>query len=246
MDGTGRPEVRRYVAAWRADVPGPLIVSRDDDNQGWSWHELHTAIRSLPPGPARSERLKHYDALALLAVLMQHGDRKSQQQTLFCMDGLDLAAGDQKPPKSGSKKTWLFEHPGATACGQPAAAIEDTGATFGGAGRTSNGTSAKMDLDSWRHKHVFKHDSGACRGDLTISMVAGGDGEGDPVISEEGRLFLLEQLHRLTPDLVRAIFQASQVDRLSATPTPSVIEEWVTTFQDKVRQIEAQRCQPES
>ena len=176
---------------------------------------------------------------------MQHGDRKSKQQALFCMDGLDLAAGEQKPKSSG-KKTWLFEHQGAKACGQSAAVIEDSGATFGGAGRTSNGTSAKMHLDSWRHKPVFKHDSGACRGDLTVSMVAGDDGEGNPVISEEGRLFLLEQLHRLTPDHVRAIFKAAQVDRLSATPTPSAIEEWVTTFQDKVRQIEAQRCQPES
>ena len=44
---------------------------------------------------------------------------------------------------------------------------------------------------------MFKDaDPGHCRGDLTVSYT-GRAGEPDPVISEEGRRFLLEQLHRL-------------------------------------------------
>ena len=90
---------------------------------------------------------------------------------------------ERRPPRCS------FEHAGASACRRAAAAIVDAGATFGGAGKTSNGTTAKMNLESWRKKPVFEGGGDLCRGDLTISMAADG-GEGHPVISEEGRLFL--------------------------------------------------------
>ena len=73
--------------------------------------------------------------------------------------------------------------------------------------------------------------------------------EPHPVISEEGRRFLADQLQRLTPDHVRAIFRAARVDELggphAAHAAPdAVIDAWVGAFQDKVRQIDARRCQP--
>jgi hypothetical protein len=80
-----------------------------------------------------------------------------------------------------------------------------------------------------------------------------GDREGLDVkhCSEEGRRFLLEQLHRLTPDHVRAIFKAAHVDQLENARTAHRlpdgvrgIDAWVAAFQDKVHQIEARRCQP--
>jgi hypothetical protein len=65
---------------------------------------------------------------------------------------------------------------------------------------------------------VFTDDGrGDCRGDLTVSLNAGREGEPDPVISEEGRRFMIEQLHRLTPDHVRAFFSAAPVDQLGDT-----------------------------
>jgi hypothetical protein len=82
-------------------------------------------------------------------------------------------------------------------------------------------------------------------------MAARHDGERDPVISEEGRRFLLEQLQRLTPAHVRAIFTAARVDdlgkrsiRTKAAGATTATDEWVAAFQDKVHQIEARRCQP--
>ena len=109
-----------------------------------------------------------------------------------------------------------------------------------------------MDLAEWRRKTVFRTaDSGGCRGRLTVSLAAGRDGEGDPEISEDGRRFLLEQLHRLTPAHVRAIFGAARVEQLDRPRTaPSsvagvaALDEWVAVFEDKVRQIEIRNCQP--
>jgi hypothetical protein len=247
QEGTGTPRTRRYVGMLEGGVPGPVILSGANFAQGWSWLELDKAIQSLPASPERATQRTHFDALALLGVLMEHGDRKREQQSLYCGGTVDTAAGDAREM---SGRPTLFEHQGVSACPAPAVTIVDVGATFGGAGHTSSETTAKMNLAEWQKKAVFvKTDGGDCRGDLTVSLAAGHDGEGNPAISEEGRVFLLEQLHRLTPDHVRAIFRAARVDLLQpgdarGSTGEDAIEAWASAFQDKVRQIEAQRCQP--
>ena len=248
--GSGARTLRRYVAMWQLSVPGPRIVAGSDNDQGWTWTELDDAMKALPPGDERKRQRTHFNALTLLGVLIQHGDRKAEQHALYCLDDVDRTAGEVRAQgKSGAREV-LVEHPGATACRRAAAAMVDVGATFGGAGRTSNGTTAKMNLESWRKKPVFEPGGDVCRGDLTISMAADG-GEGHPIISEEGRLFLLEQLHRLTADHLRAIFEAARVDRIHSTSSghpedANPVPAWIAAFQDKVRQIEARRCRPES
>ena len=155
------------------------------------------------------------------------------------------------PAVAADKPLVLFENPGASACPTPAVTIVDVGATFGGAGRTSNDTTAKMDLEVWQRKPVFKDAShNECRGELTISLKAG-HGESNPVISEEGRRFLLDQLHRLTLDHVRAIFRAARVDLLgnphkAHAAADDAIDAWVAAFENKVREIEARRCESAS
>jgi hypothetical protein len=191
----------------------------------------------------------HFDALTLLGVFVQHGDRKSEQQRLYCASGVGTAAGEVIGTSIGASV--LLERRGAVACSTPAVAIADAGATFGGAGRTSSDATAAMNLEEWTHKRVFAEASGReCRGELTVSLKAGHDGEGNPLISEEGRRFLLEQLHRLGREHVRAIFRAGRVDDLksrSTHPTANGVDAigaWVDAFQDKVRQIEQRSCRP--
>jgi hypothetical protein len=250
MKGTGARRTRRYDAILQPRWPTP-ILSSDDVDEGWSWRELDTAIRSLPPGPERSRQRTHFDALTLLGVFMEHGDRKPEQQRLYCDGAVDTTAG-APTIASGDRPPMLFEQPNASACPASAVTIVDLGATFGGAGRGSRPATAKMNLEAWQRKPVFRnaHD-GECRGDLTVSLKAGRDGEPDPVISEEGRQFLIGQLHRLTPDHVRAIFAAARVDQIGDTPHTngfmrgvSAVDAWTAVFQDKVRQIESRRCQP--
>jgi len=178
---------------------------------------------------------------------MQHGDRKPEQQRLYCAEPFDATAGELRT--LSGRAVMLFERPGTVACPSSAVTILDAGLTFGGAGRTSNGRTATMNLTEWLDNPLFRTATGPeCHGHLTDSLKAGGGGEPNPVISEEGRRFLLEQLHRLTADHVRAIFTAARVDQLDAHGASSrgaeSISAWVAAFENKVRQIEARRCQP--
>jgi hypothetical protein len=251
MQGSGGRGTRRYVAAFQPHWPMPPILSSDNVDQGWSWLELDTAIRSLPLGPERTRRRTHFDALTLLGVFMQHGDRKPEQQRLYCAAPVDATGGEPRATGADTPRM-LFERPDNSLCLAPVATIVDVGATFGGAGHGSSATTAKMNVEAWRRESVFKDaEVGQCRGNLTVSYKAGHDGEPDPIISEEGRLFLLEQLHRLSPDHVRALFRAARVDQLDDGPRAGAaaangqsVDAWVTVFQDKVRQIETRHCQP--
>ena len=251
MTGEGARNAREYIAEISVYPPnGPTILSRHDRDQGWSWRELDEAINTLPAGPERTRQRLHFDALTLLGVFMQHGDRKPAQQGLFCDAPVDMAAGARETSKAPDLAAILLERPGTSACPKAAAVIVDVGATFGGAGRTSSNETAKMDLEAWRSRTVFRQeDGGTCRARLTVSLAAGRDGEGDPEISEDGRRFLLEQLSRLTPAHVRAIFTAARVDRLhrpGAAPSSgaglTAIDDWVAAFEDKVRQITTRHC----
>jgi hypothetical protein len=180
-----------------------------------------------------------------VGVFMQHGDRKSEQQRLYCGAPVDLAAGELSLDGAGPERV-LLERPGASACPTSAVTIADTGATFGSAGRTSAESTAKMNLDAWRHMRVFREPAaGECIGELTVSLKARRDGDANPPISEAGRRFFLEQLHRLTPAHVKAIFTAAHVDQLPGGSLDSAreIDAWVAAFEDKVRQIEDRRCQ---
>ena len=176
-------------------------------------------------------------------MLIQHGDRKHEQQRLYCAAPIDTTASELRALASGT--LMLVERPGTAACPSPAVEILDAGVTFGGAGHTSNGRTAAMNLAEWQDKPVFtRTEGGECRGRLTVSFKAGG-GESNPLISEEGRLFLLDQLRRLTPDHIRAIFAAARVDQLeprSSSRGVERIDAWTAAFADKVRQIETQRC----
>lgn len=251
--GEGARRKRFYLAELQQyPASGPLILSRQDRNQGWSWREFDELIKGLPPGPERVRQRTQFDALTLLGVFMQHGDRKPEQQALYCDGPVSVAAGSARAWDESDGALTLHEAPSASACAHAVAIVVDLGATFGGAGRTSSAGGAKMNLDEWRRKTVFKDsDNGTCRGRLTVSITAGHDGAGDPVISEEGRHFLLEQLGRLSPAHVRAIFLAARAEQVRGSfkgaaggGDSTAIDEWVAAFQDKVQQIEAHRCRP--
>ena len=98
----------------------------------------------------------HFDALTLLGVFIQHGDRKPEQQRLECRGALDTSAGDAQPLKGDDGgASVFFERPDGSACSEPVIALQDIGATFGGAGRMSKST-AKMNLKAWTNRPVFK------------------------------------------------------------------------------------------
>lgn len=253
--GEGPRQTRRFDAEYEPHYVGTLITSTKDQDQGWAFGELEKAIDSLPPGPLRIRQRIHFDALTLLAVFIQHGDRKRSQQRLVCRGDLDVQGGDLRDDGAGIAV--LFEHPSVRACsGDTVVTLQDVGATFGGAGQFT-GRSAKIHLKSWASKDVFATQSHAsrggsseCRGNINISGSAGSDAGENPSISEAGRSFLSTQFERLTPDDVRAIFETARVERLgeadqwqdSLKKTYTGVDAWVAVFMDKVRQIEQRHC----
>ena len=260
MSGEGPRARRTYLATFQPEMTPLVIVDGDDMDQGWRWSEVDEAIAKLPEGEIRARQRMHFDALTLLGVFIQHGDRKPEQQRLECRGALDLQAGNTRPlAKDDGTAAVFFEGPDSSACTQPVIALQDIGATFGGAGRTSK-SSAKMNLKAWTERPVFKpaksSDAGEvpeCRGNLTVSMAAGEGGRGDPRISEAGRAFLQERLQLLTDAHVRALMSTARVEKLADSHTwrdPKTgtsyagLDAWVAAFKDKVRQITDRRCAP--
>jgi hypothetical protein len=238
--GSGSRQARRYFVSYEPHYLGTIITSSKDLDQGWTFGELEGAINSLPGGALRARQKMHFDALTLLAVFLQHGDRKRSQQRLVCRGQIDVAKGDMHEVESDIKDISapvLFEHPGEQACvGDSVVTIQDVGATLGGAGTFTKG-SAKIHLKSWEGKQVFS--GGGCRGNINVSGSAGAGSGENPIISEAGRQFLVAQFKRLTPDHVRAIFETAHVTELREEGN---VAGWVAAFEDKVRQIDQAKC----
>ncbi len=98
-EGTGKKEKRSYLATYSPMFTDPALVDEDEADQGWKFGELDAAISALPAGELRSRQRQHFDALQLVGVLLQHGDRKPEQQRLSCHSA--LKARCRKRPSDG-------------------------------------------------------------------------------------------------------------------------------------------------
>jgi hypothetical protein len=260
--GNGTRSSRVFLGTVEPHFEGTLILSGADPEEGWTFQDLDEAIRSLPEGSFRGRQRMHFDALTLLGVLIQHGDRKPSQQRLTCRGAIDVAAGSVHRVSSSDTSDWgipvLFEIQGARACSETAVTVQDMGATFGGAGVYTSSTGSKMNLHEWARHDVFRDAPYRyqpprdidCTGNLIVSHTAAG-GEGTPPISEEGRVFLLQQLKRIEPEHLRALFTAARVETLGEEnrfQDPETrqlyrgVDAWIHAFQRKVREIENTRC----
>jgi hypothetical protein len=262
MNEVGPRARRRYLGIVQAHHEGTIIASKGDRNQGWTFGEVRAAIATLPAGETRARQSVQFDALALLATFVQHGDRKPEQQRLVCRSALDLSAGDlhSDDDDAGFHLGVLLERADRSACAEAMLTVQDLGATFGGAGQFTLNVSAKAHLSSWASTPVFAprrlRDSRGgqpppCRGNLSPSMSAGLDADANPIISDAGRRFLHDRLAALSPDHVRALFHAAHIDELKEThewkdPRSGQrlqgIEAWVAAFSYKVEEIGRTSC----
>lgn len=243
----------------RQDAEVHLPHSNPD--QGWKFGEFEQAIAALPDGPGKALQRARFDALTLLSVFIQHGDRKSPNQRLVCSSGLDERAGDvhSLDDDAAVPVAALFERPGAAACSASLALIQDLGATFGGSGiRTT--ASNELRLSSWAKRPVFlppdprtvgRSQGRICRGDITAAFDAGQDTGESPVISEAARELLARLLGSLTDAHIRALFEAGRVDQMGepaewrdpgTKQTYTGIDAWVAAFRHKRAEIANMRC----
>ena len=181
----------------------------------WSWDELDT-IEEAKGGATRAER----DALKLLAVFMQHSDSKPPQQRIVCLDAAD-----------GTKR-----------CAAPLMMISDVGITFGRA-LALNQPRGSVNLKEWSELPVWKAGH-TCVGNLAGSWTGTLK---DPDISEGGRRLLADLLMKLSDEQVRGMFEAARVQLRLRVPQEGrsgfpTVDEWVTAFKEKRRQIVDHRC----
>jgi hypothetical protein len=230
-----RRVVRKFAYAMlERRFPGEIIEASEDE--GWSWKELE----KVDPEKGGASRTQ-IDALKLLAVFVQHGDQKPEQQRLGCYQK-DLADPD---------------HQGLASCKQPILMVQDLGATFGRADFDTSGE-AKIHLDKWKNVAVWNPIKEAeyytrtkrrtCAGALTNSVAAHDEGLQDPYISEEGRKFLAGLLEQLSEKQIRDIFKAAQVDKMEQITEEkdhkhlATVADWTAAFLEKRKQILERHC----
>jgi hypothetical protein len=209
-----------------------MYEQKKGDNQGWSWKEFASVQR---PGYQK-------DGLELIAAFLIHSDNKPEQQRLVC-DGVTVDAN---------------AHPFKTTCRESRILIQDVGATFGGGGAFTNGTTAKMNLKEWSRKPMWKKVGSGQPGDTECQAVlpkswAASDGLGDPKISEEGRRFAAGLLCQLSDAQIQSLFETARVTELpdyrngdgSLKPGQNeadIVRQWVTAFKQKREALAAGRC----
>jgi hypothetical protein len=200
-----------------AVVERSMTGARFEDDPGWSWSELEL-VEERDGGAPRA----HRDALKLLAVFLQHGDNKTEQQRLLCVD------------EPLSKRP---EH-----CARPFLMIDDVGLTFGRANFVNHNAVAGANLERWSRTPVWR-DGSSCVGNLPRSFTGT---LSNPQISEEGRQFLADLLLRLSPRQIHDLFEIGRLDlrvKSAGQPQEGVIDEWVRVFNRKRDEIATRRCQ---
>lgn len=210
------------------EYPGVILEEKED--QGWSWSELDQIDPKIG-GATRS----HVDALKLLAVFVQHGDNRSEQQRLGCARE-DIQDGH---------------------CLRPIMMVDDLGSTFGRSAWRL-GEKGKMNIEAWLNKSIWNRiaekellertGQHACIGNLTSHQKSGMTGMDNPVISEEGRKFLAGLLNQLSDEQIRNLFQVARADKVDdlievdGVERRVTLDDWISAFHKKREEINSRKC----
>lgn len=217
------------VAAVEREAPGRELETHP--GEGWTWAELDL-IEEAAGGAPRA----HRDALKLLAVFIQHGDNKPEQQRLVCLDS-------ERAPDQGD--TVEPDRVARRSCEQPFMLIQDTGLTFGRANLWDRQDQGSVNFARWSSTPVWK-DEKRCVGNLPKSFTGSLH---DPVISEAGRQFLADLLGQLSDRQIRDLFDVAgfatrTFAKATDAPNQAGLDEWVGAFKQKRDEITNRRCEP--
>jgi hypothetical protein len=221
--GESRREMVFDPAAVERKAPGKTIETRPEE--GWSWKELDLVDEAAGGAPQA-----HRDALKLLAVLMQHGDNKSQQQRLSCLD--------KEKEKDGE-----IEPHGELRCEHPFMLINDLGLTFGRVDILNRDQLESVNFKRWSETSIWEKDPG-CVGNLPKSLTGTLH---DPVIGEPGRQFLADLLSQLSDNQLHDLFEVSRFalrtpSKPADAPVGVTVDDWVGAFKQKREAIAARHC----
>jgi hypothetical protein len=189
--------------------------------KGWAWPELKMIDRTQGGAP-----IEQRDALALLAVFIQHSDSKPEQQRLACLSHDYI---DDEGNRSGE-------------CAKPFMLLNDVGQTFGKANYLNRDNVSSVNFDGWSKTRVWD-DGKSCVGRISLSRTGTLE---HPRITEAGRAFLAGLLTQLTDRQLHDLFDVARVELRSRKPgssePPATVDEWVTAFKMKRDEIASRRC----
>jgi hypothetical protein len=217
------PWTKRHAVA-ETHVFDPAVIERKAPGhaidtskvKGWSWTELNVVDRTQGGAPVEQRQ-----ALALLAVFIQHTDSKPEQQRLVC-----LSRGDA----------------GEAGCAKPFMLLNDVGQTFGKANYLNRDNISSVNFDGWSKTRIWE-DEKSCVGHMALSRTGTLE---HPRISEAGRAFLSGLLTQLTDGQLRDLFEVARVELRSRKPgssePPATVDEWVMAFKQKRDEIANRRC----
>jgi hypothetical protein len=235
------PRIERNFAYAMMERNYPGYILEDHDDQGWAWKELEKV--KPEKGGASAEQIS---ALVLLAVFVQHGDQKPEQQRIGCNKEDVLYSGKKKKKMKAE-------------CTRPILMVQDLGSTFGRADQFTS-QQAKMEFDLWSNKPVWNLSEEAsyfqktghkvCIGNLIGSATARQEGLDNPVISEAGRKFLADELVQLSDSQIEDLFRSGRADEtgeeisVDGVNRPVSIDDWVQAFKKKRQEIVERNCTP--
>jgi hypothetical protein len=233
-----RREKKFEYAMMERNYPGFILEEQND--QGWAWKELERV--KAEKGGASADQI---GALVLLAVFVQHGDQKPEQQRIGCNKKDVIYSGKKKKKKAE--------------CTRPVLMVQDLGSTFGRADQFTS-QQAKMEFDLWSLKSVWNLSEEAayfqrtghkvCIGNLIGSATARQEGLDNPVIKEEARKFLADELIQLSDKQIEDLFRAARSDQtgenisVDGASRPVSIDDWVQAFKKKRQEIVERNCTP--
>src|SRR5206468_771904 len=135
--------------------------------------------------------------------------------------------------------------PPTATCDSSIMLVQDVGATFGEGGLFTNNDTAKINIEKWSGKNVWKNSGTAsapraCQANLRKSLTAT-DGLNDPQISEDGRRFDAGLMCQLSDQQIEGLFRAARVAAMpkyhnkdgsfkSGIDEASVNRQWVEAF----------------
>ncbi len=237
------------AASIERKASGKTVETHSDE--GWSWRELDLVQEAAGGAPQA-----HRDALKLLAVLMQHGDNKPEQQRLVCLDKEKDKEKHEKSVKDEAQTAgeaqsrqpddaWSQEPEpeGGELCLHPFMLINDLGLTFGRVDILNRGSLESVNFDRWSQTPIWKKDE-ACIGNLPRSFSGSMH---DPVISEAGRQFLSDLLAKLSDSQIHDLFEVARfplrsTDQAFLGENRVTVEDWVAAFKKKRDDIASRHC----
>ncbi len=192
--------------------PHPSRMELPSSISGWNFNELLNALSD--DAQVRADQITKRNALALLAVFINHIDSKMQNQRLVCMKPIDA---DGK-------------------CSGPVAMIiQDLGSVFGKGFKLSIVDILRVDYQGWSTTPIWQDPSKCIAGTSfwftqSFRKIA---------INESGRQFLVKLLKGFSDGAagrkrVEDIFRAGHVELRG----PATISQWADTFMRKVKELE--------